>query len=79
MKGLTKRELQVVRLVCEGLTHREIADILEISINTVGSHLRDVKHKIQARTKSQMIAMIVQKYGYAQPYGVPQGKENKNG
>ncbi|MEA2523547.1 MAG: hypothetical protein QOF73_774, partial [Thermomicrobiales bacterium] len=44
--GLSVRELEVLRLVAEGLTDAEVADRLSISPRTVGQHLRSVYNKL---------------------------------
>ena len=40
--GLTRRELQVVRLVADGHSNSEIAEILSISVNTVMRHMTNI-------------------------------------
>lgn len=45
LSGLTKRELEIARLVSQGLSNQEIADRLFLSVRTVESHV------LQARTK----------------------------
>jgi predicted ATPase/DNA-binding CsgD family transcriptional regulator len=50
--GVTEREIEVLRLVAEGLTNAEIAERLELSPRTVHAHLRSVYGKlgVNART-----------------------------
>src|SRR5262245_44353895 len=40
--GLTKREVEVVRLVAQGLTDREIAEVLVIAEGTAGVHMYNI-------------------------------------
>ncbi len=56
---LTERQLEIVALVAEGLTNREIASRLYISHNTVKVHLRNVftKTGVASRTELSMLAM----------------------
>lgn len=56
---LTERELEIVRMVSTGITNREIAYQLSISINTVKVHLRNVFTKLgaESRTEATMIAV----------------------
>jgi DNA-binding NarL/FixJ family response regulator len=56
--GLTPRELDVLRLVAEGLSNREIADRLFISENTAANHVRKILLKTHApnRTKAAIFA-----------------------
>jgi DNA-binding CsgD family transcriptional regulator len=56
---LTDRESEVLELVATGITNREVAQKLFISINTVKVHLRNVYTKLGAdsRTEATMIAI----------------------
>jgi DNA-binding CsgD family transcriptional regulator len=56
---LTERQLEIVALVAQGLTNREIAAELYISHNTVKVHLRNVftKTGVSSRTELSMLAM----------------------
>ena len=49
--GLTRRELEVVRLVAVGRTNREIADGLVLSPRTVDMHVRNVLRKLDCRSR----------------------------
>ncbi|MFJ9246775.1 ATP-binding protein [Streptomyces sp. NPDC101776] len=54
--GLTERQLQVVRLLVDGLTNPEIADRLVVSVRTVDNHVRAVLEKLDAPTRRQAAA-----------------------
>ena len=56
---LTTRELEVVRLICDGYRNKQIADHLAISENTVKSHIKNLVDKLQAndRTHAVIIAL----------------------
>lgn len=43
---LSERELEVLRLVAEGLTNPQVADRLYVSPRTVGFHLRSIYRKL---------------------------------
>ncbi|NUP37477.1 MAG: LuxR family transcriptional regulator, partial [Streptomyces sp.] len=49
--GLTERQLQVIRLLAEGLTNSEIAARLVVSVRTVDNHVRAVLDKLGAPTR----------------------------
>jgi DNA-binding NarL/FixJ family response regulator len=46
LDGLTDREHEVLRLMAEGLSDRGIAERLFVSLNTVGTHVRNVFRKL---------------------------------
>jgi DNA-binding NarL/FixJ family response regulator len=52
LSGLTPRELDVLRLVAEGLTNRQIAEQLYLSPKTVGSHLVSVFSKLGVSSRA---------------------------
>jgi DNA-binding NarL/FixJ family response regulator len=49
--GLTEREFDVLRLVAEGLTNRQIAQALDIAERTVGFHVSNVLEKLGAASR----------------------------
>ena len=51
-EGLTAREVEVLRLVAQGLTDAHIAEQLIISPRTVNTHLTSIYLKIQVSTRS---------------------------
>ncbi|HUG14944.1 MAG TPA: AAA family ATPase [Thermomicrobiales bacterium] len=50
--GLTEREVEVLRLVAQGLTDAEVAERLFISPRTVGQHLRSVYNKLRVNSRT---------------------------
>ena len=56
--GLTEREVDVLRLVAEGLSNREIGERLFLSANTAANHVRSILSKTAApnRTKAAIFA-----------------------
>lgn len=55
---LTPRELQVVRLIDEGLSNKEIASRLCIEVPTVKSHVHSILSKLGARRRGQVGARM---------------------
>jgi DNA-binding NarL/FixJ family response regulator len=51
--GLTARECQVLALVAEGRSNRQIAEVLFISDRTVARHLTNIFHKIDVESRTQ--------------------------
>jgi DNA-binding NarL/FixJ family response regulator len=60
-KALTDRQQQVVRLISEGRTGREIADLLGISINTVERHRQDVMAKLCLHNRAELVKYAIRK------------------
>jgi DNA-binding CsgD family transcriptional regulator/sugar lactone lactonase YvrE len=56
---LSTRELEVARLVAEGLTNREIGARLFISERTVDGHLEHIREKLGVNTRAQVTAWVV--------------------
>lgn len=56
---LTRRELEVLRLVAEGRTDREVADILVLSPRTVNRHLSNVFVKLDVPGRAAAVAYAI--------------------
>jgi len=56
---LTDRELEVFRLIGEGLSTREIAGRLHLSIKTIGTYRENIKDKLGLKHYTQLIKMAV--------------------
>lgn len=54
-EGLTKREHEILSLLAKGFLYKEIADQLQISINTVRVHIQKVYEKLHVHSRSQAI------------------------
>ena len=57
--GLTKREIQVLKLVAEGMFNRDIAERLEISERTVKNHIANIFKKIQVSDRTQAAVLAI--------------------
>jgi DNA-binding NarL/FixJ family response regulator len=57
--GLTRREAQVLRLVASGLTNRQIAEQLVLSVHTVVRHVNNAYGKIGAHNRADAAAYTV--------------------
>lgn len=53
--SLSQRELDVLRLIALGLLNKEVADKLNISLNTVLSHRKNITAKLRIKTVSGLI------------------------
>jgi DNA-binding NarL/FixJ family response regulator len=54
---LTGRETEIVRLSCKGKTAPEIAETLQISINTVYNHKTTINRKLDVRNGEEMVGV----------------------
>ena len=55
--GLSRRELQLIPLIAQGLTNKEIANHFSLSEQTVKNHLYRMKHKIGAEDRLEMVQL----------------------
>lgn len=53
--GISKRELEVLTLMAQGLTNQEIADKLFVSLNTVKTHSSNLFLKLEVKRRTQAI------------------------
>ena len=56
IEPLSERELDVLQLIAEGLTNREIASRLFLAVNTVKAHARNIYGKLGTHSRTQAVA-----------------------
>ncbi len=66
-ENLSERENQVASLLLQGKTYRMIADELHISENTVKYYIKNIYSKLHIRSRSELIALILEKKEPAPP------------
>ncbi len=59
--GLTRREREILKLVAEGHTNREIADLLGISVRTVLGHRTNLMQKLDIHNRTELIKYAIRK------------------
>ena len=57
---LTNRQQEVVELLMQGLSNREIADRLLIEVDTVKVHLRDIFNRLNVHRRTALVAKILE-------------------
>jgi DNA-binding CsgD family transcriptional regulator len=57
--GLTTREFEVVRCLGRGLSYKAVADHLDISVDTVRSHVRSIYVKLQAQSVTEALNRVL--------------------
>ena len=55
---LTKREGDVLKLICQGLPNREISETIFISEYTVKVHIKNIMKKMKANSRNEIIALL---------------------
>jgi len=58
---LTEREKQVLKLITEGYTYKEIADALGISVKTAIAHHTKISEKLDIHTRAGLIKFAIKK------------------
>jgi DNA-binding NarL/FixJ family response regulator len=58
--NLTARERQILALVVEGLTNKEISTDLHIEVATVKNHVHNLLLKLQVKSRSEAAARVRQ-------------------
>lgn len=57
---LTAREHQVLELVAQGLSAKEVAQEIDIAPRTVERHIENVRLKIRARNRTHMVTLAME-------------------
>ena len=56
---ISEREFTVVQLICEGLTNKEIAQELSISVNTVNNHVANIFSKLEITNRKELGEYVI--------------------
>ena len=56
---VTRRELQVLELIAEGLTNHEIADKIFVSVTTVETHRKNLLLKLGAKNVAELVKLAI--------------------
>lgn len=58
---LTKREIEILKLIATGYSNQEIANILYISYNTVDTHRKNIMHKLSIKNTAGLVRYAIEK------------------
>jgi DNA-binding NarL/FixJ family response regulator len=61
--GLTQRESEILDLLSEGLSNKEIADRVKVSYDTVRAHLRHIYEKLHVRGRTEAVRKYLKSPG----------------
>jgi DNA-binding NarL/FixJ family response regulator len=64
--GLTPRELEVLQLICDGLSNRAIATKLDLSVNTVAVHRANIMNTLGLHKTAELVVYAIQ-HGLVNP------------
>jgi DNA-binding NarL/FixJ family response regulator len=56
---LGPRENEILGLLAQGYSYKEIADRLQLSVRTIGSHIRSIYEKLHVHSRSQAVAKFL--------------------
>ncbi|MBN1813323.1 MAG: hypothetical protein JXA14_15920 [Anaerolineae bacterium] len=76
-ESLSEREKEILQLVATGVTNRQVAHRLSISVNTVKVHLRNIFTKLGAESRTEATMIAVQE-GWVQVDGAGQAPEGES-
>jgi DNA-binding NarL/FixJ family response regulator len=57
--GLTPRELEVLQLICSGLSNKEIAEKLALSVNTVAVHRANIMNALGLHKTAELVVYAI--------------------
>jgi DNA-binding NarL/FixJ family response regulator len=66
LERLTVREREVLKLISEGKSRKEIAELLYISVHTVGHHRANIMKKLNIKKTAELVKYALRK-GYTSP------------
>jgi LuxR family maltose regulon positive regulatory protein len=56
IEPLSEREIEVLQLIAQGLSNREVGDRLYLTLNTVKAHSRTIYSKLGVNNRTQAVA-----------------------
>lgn len=57
--SLSEREIEIIKLISDGLTNKEIADKLYLSTHTVNTHRKNIMHKLNIKNTAGIVIYAV--------------------
>ena len=63
---LTPRELEVLQLICDGLSNKDIAARLQVSVNTVAVHRANIMNTLGVHKTAELVVYALQ-HGLVNP------------
>ena len=57
--NLTPKEIEISQYICQGLTNKQIGQMLYISLPTVATHVQHILHKAGISRRSQLVSQML--------------------
>ena len=61
IEKLSRREREVLDRLAEGISYKEIADVLSLSIDTVRMHIKGIYSKLHVHSRGEAVAKYLRK------------------
>lgn len=61
LNTLTKRELEILEILSQGKSNKELADSLGVSENTVEQHLKNIYEKLKVQNRTEAATFFISK------------------
>ena len=59
MSILTEREKQILKLFINGFSYKEVGNQLDVRLDTVRSHIRNIYRKLNVRSKTEAVLKVI--------------------
>ena len=63
LKNLSPREIEILPLLSDGFRYKEIADKLNISVETIRTHVRNIYQKLEVGSRTEALNKVYKKRG----------------
>lgn len=76
-KPLTSKQVEIIEHIEAGMTNKEIARAINLSVETVKDHVREILYRLEAKTRTEAIAVYRQalrRARFSDPSGTESGK-----
>ncbi len=61
VQTLTSREKEILEHLAKGLMNKEVADVLDLSISTVRTHIQNIYEKLQVNTRIEAVNLFLKR------------------
>jgi DNA-binding NarL/FixJ family response regulator len=59
LTGLTSREIEIIILLCDGLSYKEVASLMNISTRTVEAHKNHILEKLELKNTIELVKFAI--------------------